>query len=79
MYYNLSSHKRNQYNIAANESDLDPIHKGWAQTQTQIYIWGPSTSLPDAEPALLNPYNPAAIGIAARLILIDNFHETIRQ
>ena len=78
MYYNLSSHKRNQYDIAANECDLDPIHKVWAQTQTS-YIWRPSTILADAEPALLNPYNPAAIGIAARLILIDNFHETIRQ
>ena len=56
MYYDLSSHKRNQYDIAANESDLDTIHKVWPQTQT-TYIWGPSTILPDAEPALLNPYN----------------------
>ena len=61
MYHNLSSQKRNQYYIAANESDLDTIHKVWPQTQT-TYIWGPSTSLLDAEPALLNPYNPAAIG-----------------
>ena len=34
------------YDIAANESNLDTIHKVWPQTQT-TYIWGPSTSLPN--------------------------------
>ena len=45
MYYDLSSHKRNQYDI-----------QGLSPDSNYLYL-RPSTILPDAEPALLNPYN----------------------
>ena len=39
MCYNLSSHKRNQYNIAANESDLDPPLCAKFVPRISLHIW----------------------------------------
>ena len=61
--------------ICHHTNEIGTKYKVWAQTQT-TYIWGPPTILPDAEPALLNPYNQT---IFWQIVAQNLVHSDIQQ